>query len=111
MCRCAVKPRTKRSRESWRKDIEVRVKDKAWLRAVMANRGVGSAAELARRAGLSHQAVAFLLSEASWGRSTCSLDTAVRVADALQWDMHDLFVPKPSTQRTGAVAGAQRSAA
>lgn len=110
MCGCRTKPRTVRSRESWRKDIEVRVKDKAWLRAVMGNRGV-TAGELAQRAGLSYQAVRFLVSESATGRSTCSLDTALRIAGALEWDLLDLFVPKTSTERTVVLPATARAAA
>lgn len=110
MCQCRARRRTVRRRESWRKDIEVRVKSKAWLRSVIANREL-TVPQVAAKAGLSYQAVNFLVSERPSGRHTCSLDTAVRIAEALAWDMYDIFVPQVSAVRKAQPNEASKAAA
>lgn len=110
MCRCHAGRRTSRRRESYRKDIEVRVKDKQWLRGVIKHRGM-TVAQAAAKAQVAETTLYHLVNTGASGRWTCSLDTAVRIAGALEWDLHDLFVPKVSTVREGQRPAAQRSAA
>src|SRR5690242_1953868 len=77
--------------ETWMQLLSKKALRKAMAVTAGTDRDCSSIPKLALRAGLSNATVGFLVAEGKSSRTTCTVETAQRIADALDWPRDALF--------------------